>query len=50
MERASEGERIGRPHYLGIFLFSLATLLLELSLTRVLSAVFYSRIPPTSGR
>src|SRR5437762_13579467 len=30
-------ERISSRHYLGIFLLSLATLLLELSLTRVLS-------------
>src|SRR5438045_9437853 len=37
LEGQSPAERIGGHHYLGIFLLSLATLLLELSLTRVLS-------------
>src|SRR5437763_9324164 len=39
-ERAS-AETIGAHHYLGIFLLSLATLLLELSLTRVLSVALW---------
>src|SRR5882724_12744681 len=34
-------ERISSRHYLGIFLLSLATLLLELSLTRVLSVALW---------
>src|SRR6476620_8314929 len=34
-------ERIGGRHYVGIFLLSLATLLLELSLTRVLSVALW---------
>jgi hypothetical protein len=34
-------EQIGLRHYAGIFLFSLATLLLELSLTRVLSVALW---------
>src|SRR6266513_4316679 len=37
MERETLFERISGHHYIGIFLLSLATLLLELSLTRVLS-------------
>src|SRR5213082_2079042 len=37
LEGQTPAERIGGHHYLGIFLLSLATLLLELSLTRVLS-------------
>ncbi|HEU4389681.1 MAG TPA: hypothetical protein VFV34_17885, partial [Blastocatellia bacterium] len=37
METESGLEQVGRRHYAGICLFSLATLLLELSLTRVLS-------------
>src|SRR5437762_8098749 len=41
MERESNIERISWYHYLGIFLFSLATLLLELSLTRVLSVALW---------
>jgi len=39
-ERAS-ADTIGAHHYLGIFLLSLATLLLELSLTRVLSVALW---------
>src|SRR2546426_699461 len=35
--RAGQGDAIGLRHHLGIFLLSLGTLLLELSLTRVLS-------------
>jgi hypothetical protein len=39
---ASKTDQIGARHYAGIFLLSIATLLLELSLTRVLSvAMFY---------
>jgi len=39
---ATRTDQIGRRHYVGIFLLSFATLLLELSLTRVLSvAMFY---------
>jgi len=39
---ATRTDQIGTRHYIGIFLLSLATLLLELSLTRVLSvAMFY---------
>ncbi|MEP6923160.1 MAG: hypothetical protein ABI954_01735 [Pyrinomonadaceae bacterium] len=41
MERISETERINWQHYVGIFLLSLATLLLELSLTRVLSVALW---------
>src|SRR5947207_2740585 len=37
LEAEQPAERISSRHYLGIFLLSLATLLLELSLTRVLS-------------
>src|SRR5205814_5532274 len=37
LEIEARQERISSRHYLGIFLLSLATLLLELSLTRVLS-------------
>jgi len=38
----SEASEVGARHYAGIFLLSMATLLLELSLTRVLSvAMFY---------
>src|SRR3954468_21462341 len=37
LEEQTPAERIGSHHYLGIFLLSLATLLLELSLTRVMS-------------
>src|SRR2546421_3333357 len=40
-ETARPAERIGGHHYLGIFLLSLATLLLELSLTRVLSVALW---------
>src|SRR2546421_506723 len=40
-ETARPAERIGVHHYLGIFLLSLATLLLELSLTRVLSVALW---------
>lgn len=36
MGKETTGKHIGGRHYLGIFLLSLATLLLELSLTRVL--------------
>src|SRR6478672_719499 len=41
MPEQDTSETIGRHHYLGIFLLSLATLLLELSLTRVLSAALW---------
>src|SRR5436309_12061243 len=41
MERESNIEEIRSYHYVGIFLFSLATLLLELSLTRVLSVALW---------
>src|SRR5438045_9282125 len=41
MERESNIEQISWYHYVGIFLFSLATLLLELSLTRVLSVALW---------
>lgn len=34
-------EQIKAKHFVGIFLFSLATLLLELSLTRVLSVALW---------
>jgi hypothetical protein len=40
-ETARPAEEIGGHHYLGIFLLSLATLLLELSLTRVLSVALW---------
>src|SRR2546421_9167011 len=40
-ETARPAERIGGHHYLGIFLLSLATLLLELSLTRVVSVALW---------
>src|SRR5256885_1795948 len=41
MQEQAAPETIGSRHYLGIFLFSLATLLLELSLTRVLSVALW---------
>lgn len=41
MQEEGTPETIGSRHYLGIFLFSLATLLLELSLTRVLSVALW---------
>jgi predicted membrane-bound spermidine synthase len=41
LEQQTPAERIGAHHYLGIFLLSLATLLLELSLTRVLSVALW---------
>src|SRR6266513_4301944 len=41
MERETLFERISGHHYIGIFLLSLATLLLELSLTRVLSVALW---------
>src|SRR3982751_4205939 len=41
LEEQTPAERIGAYHYLGIFLLSLATLLLELSLTRVLSVALW---------
>jgi spermidine synthase len=41
MERESNVEQIRWYHYVGIFLFSLATLLLELALTRVLSVALW---------
>ncbi|PYI92059.1 MAG: hypothetical protein DME97_11465 [Verrucomicrobia bacterium] len=41
LEGQTPAERIGGHHYLGIFLLSLATLLLELSLTRVLSVALW---------
>ena len=41
METARTPDKIGGQHYLGIFLLSLATLLLELSLTRVLSVALW---------
>lgn len=41
LEEQTPAERIGAHHYLGIFLLSLATLLLELSLTRVLSVALW---------
>lgn len=41
LEEQPPAERIGAHHYFGIFLLSLATLLLELSLTRVLSVALW---------
>src|SRR5437879_11340506 len=41
LEGQSPAERIGGHHYVGIFLLSLATLLLELALTRVLSVALW---------
>src|SRR5207237_6900693 len=41
MERESNIEQISWYHYVGIFLFSFATLLLELTLTRVLSVALW---------
>jgi len=41
MERENGLEKISWRHYVGIFLFSLATLLLELALTRVLSVALW---------
>ena len=41
LESEPRQERISSRHYLGIFLLSLATLLLELSLTRVLSVALW---------
>src|SRR6476620_996385 len=41
VEGHGPADRIGRHHYLGIFLLSLAALLLELSLTRVLSVALW---------
>src|SRR5436305_6648472 len=41
LEIEARQERISSRHYLGIFLLSLATLLLELSLTRVLSVALW---------
>lgn len=41
MSNEYQGEPINWQHYVGIFLFSLATLLLELSLTRVLSVALW---------
>lgn len=41
MNNKPEVASIGWQHYIGIFLFSLATLLLELSLTRVLSVALW---------
>src|SRR5436190_14796313 len=41
LEGQSPAERIGGHHYIGIFLLSLATLLLEFSLTRVLSVALW---------
>src|SRR5437588_2958296 len=41
LETEQPAERIRSRHYLGIFLLSLATLLLELSLTRVLSVALW---------
>lgn len=41
MNEQTEFSDIRLPHYLGIFLLSLATLLLELSLTRVLSVALW---------
>src|SRR5438128_11212512 len=41
MEIESNIEQIRSYHYVGIFLLSLATLLLELSLTRVLSVALW---------
>ena len=41
MKRENGFERISWHHYAGIFLFSLATLLLELALTRVLSVALW---------
>src|SRR5947209_14838938 len=41
MPEQDTSETIGRHHYVGIFLLSLATLLLELSLTRVLSVALW---------
>ncbi len=41
MTENAENNQITRRHYAGIFLLSLATLLLELSLTRVLSVALW---------
>src|SRR3954447_20435492 len=41
MQEQGAPETIDSRHYLGIFLFSLATLLLELSLTRTLSVALW---------
>src|SRR5215212_12200722 len=41
MKMEGSPEEVGRRHYAGIFLLSLATLLLELSLTRVLSVALW---------
>src|SRR3989440_10306287 len=41
MQKQAAQKTMGSRHYLGIFLFSLATLLLELSLTRVLSVALW---------
>src|SRR6266480_3044926 len=41
LEEQTPAERISGHHYFGIFLLSLATLLLELSLTRVLSVALW---------
>src|SRR3989440_9498991 len=43
MQKQAAQKTMGSRHYLGIFLFSLATLLLELSLTRVLSGALWYR-------
>jgi len=42
VERKTAEVNISVRHYAGIFLLSLATLLLELSLTRVLSVALWS--------
>src|SRR5213595_2550787 len=41
LEEETSTETIAAYHYIGIFLLSLATLLLELSLTRVLSVALW---------
>src|SRR6266487_3190412 len=41
MEHRTEVEEINWQHYAGIFILSLATLLLELALTRVLSVALW---------
>src|SRR5437763_7937042 len=41
MQPQDDGKAISSRHYFGIFLLSLATLLLELSLTRVLSVALW---------
>ncbi len=48
METENTDKQIGWRHYLGVFLFSMATLLLELALTRVLSVALWYHFDPFS--